>query len=143
MATRLWPRKGRKCNINLAYNTPKPTLTAARWSVYVCMGVVVALLHTNSLLSFPPLARYWLSGDHLRPHTCKQPVFRTIFLKPRPDTNLLSVSYQSPLRSNARCPDIPLQYQSIPAATAQHVSTPGQGGGSSLEWRRAEQWQQG
>ena len=44
-------------------------LTAARWSVYVWTGVELVTFHTNNLLSLPPLARCWWSGDHLRPHT--------------------------------------------------------------------------
>lgn len=44
-------------------------LTAAMCSVKVWMGEVEFRPHTNSLLSLPPDARSWLSGDHLRPQT--------------------------------------------------------------------------
>lgn len=43
--------------------------TAAKWSVYVWTGDNDCVFHTYNLLSFPPDARYWLSGDHLRPQT--------------------------------------------------------------------------
>lgn len=71
--------------------------TAARWSLYCCTGRRLELFHTSScgnqggglnmiftdyrgrfwredsnrltLLSLPPDARCWWSGDHFRPHT--------------------------------------------------------------------------
>jgi hypothetical protein len=49
--------------------------TAARWSVYVWTGDKLVMFHTNSLLSLPPEARCWWSGDHFSPHTsCLCPV---------------------------------------------------------------------
>ena len=49
--------------------------TAARCSLYVCTGLVLVMFHTYSLLSLPPEARCWWSGDHFRPHTsCLWPV---------------------------------------------------------------------
>lgn len=44
-------------------------LTAAKWSVYVWTGATDCIFHTYSLLSLPPDAKYWLSGDHFKPHT--------------------------------------------------------------------------
>lgn len=46
--------------------------TAARCSVYVWTGLLLVTFHTNSLLSLPPLARCWWSGDHFSPHTWQQ-----------------------------------------------------------------------
>lgn len=43
--------------------------TAAICSEYDCTGLKLCWFHTWSRLSLPPLARYWLSGDHLRPQT--------------------------------------------------------------------------
>ena len=52
-------------------------LTAAKCSVKVWTGWVMLEFQTKSLLSLPPEARYWLSGDHLRPHTsCLCPTSR-------------------------------------------------------------------
>ena len=36
---------------------------------YVSSKRVRTRFQTNNLLSFPPEAKYWLSGDHFRPHT--------------------------------------------------------------------------
>lgn len=56
--------------------------TAAICSEYDWTGLNECWFHTYRRLSLPPLARYWLSGDHLRPHTsCRWP------LKRRSDTN--------------------------------------------------------
>jgi len=44
-------------------------LTAARCSAYVCTGPTLRVFQTNSLLSFPPDAKCWWSGDHFKPHT--------------------------------------------------------------------------
>lgn len=49
--------------------------TAAKCSLYVCTGLVLVIFHTYSLLSLPPEAKCWWSGDHLSPHTsCRWPV---------------------------------------------------------------------
>lgn len=44
-------------------------LTAAKCSVKAWTGCKLDAFQTNNLLSLPPEAKYWLSGDHLRPHT--------------------------------------------------------------------------
>ena len=44
-------------------------LTAARCSEYVWTGLTPRVFQTNSLLSLPPEARCWWSGDHFRPQT--------------------------------------------------------------------------
>ncbi len=52
-------------------NVPLHTLTAAWW-VNVCNGATLCpseTSQTNAWLSFPPLARYFPSGDQERPHT--------------------------------------------------------------------------
>lgn len=50
-------------------------LIAAVWSVYVLTGVGDWRFHTSSLLSLPPEAKYWWSGDHFSPHTsCVWPI---------------------------------------------------------------------
>lgn len=48
--------------------------TAAMCSEYDWTGLSECWFHTYRRLSLPPLARYWLSGDHFRPHTsCRWP----------------------------------------------------------------------
>lgn len=47
-------------------------LTAAKCSVYVCTGFTLVMFHTNSLLSLPPDAKCWWSGDHFKPQTWKK-----------------------------------------------------------------------
>ena len=44
-------------------------LTAAKCSVKAWTGWRLLAFQTNNLLSFPPEARYWLSGDHFNPQT--------------------------------------------------------------------------
>ena len=47
-------------------------LTAAKCSVKVWTGCKLLEFQTKSLLSLPPEAKYWLSGDHFKPQTGKK-----------------------------------------------------------------------
>lgn len=49
-------------------------LTAAECSLYCCSGDRLDMLQTKSLLSFPPDAKCWWSGDHFSPQTYRQQV---------------------------------------------------------------------
>ena len=73
--TRRWPspRPRGSCRSAHRRKVTQSSIKLQSSSVkFTCMGVVCpppAPDHTNSLLSLPPLARYWLSGDHLSPQT--------------------------------------------------------------------------
>ena len=102
-------------------------LTAATWSEYVWNGVVRSpLFHTISLLSFPPDAKSWPSGDHLRPQiSCLCPIS---FFSPWP----LISRYKMALVNRSDRNTYYLKNDTITWPRTQLITIPSQGTNSHL-----------
>ena len=102
-------------------------LTAATWSEYVWNGVVRSpLFHTISLLSFPPDAKSWPSGDHLSPQiSCLCPIS---FFSPWP----LISRYKLSIVNKSNRNEYYLKNDTITWPRTQLISIPRQGTNSHL-----------